>query len=621
MAMATQEKRVDSGNGRKKSDSTADTKQGKSVGGPRGPRTPVPSLFRLLSHMRPYAATVAAIALGVVFSTALGLLPPWLIRYGTDNLILAGRADGLLLVGLLMIAAVLLQGLLDFTVRYGSELVAQSVIHDLRSKLYAHLHRLSFAFFDESRTGDIMSRVTADADSLRQFFSSGIIYISGNVLTIIGVLIVMLIWEPRLALLYVLMLPLMAHAMAMYATRVRPLFGRVRRQLAKLTRVVQEDTVGVEVIKLFGREDLENRNFAQENDRYVKVNVDTARVTALWMPYASFLLGLATALTVWYGGYLVISDTVSMGTLVGFTGYISMLMRPIRQTGMMISFGAQAVAAGERIFDILDIEPDIEDSPDAIDLPPVDGHVEYRNVSFSYSPGNPVLEDISFVAEPGETIAVVGPTGAGKTTLVHLLPRFYDPDSGTILLDGHDLREVTLSTLRGQVGILMQHTFLFGASIRENISYGKPQATMDRVIECAKIAQLHDFITSLPLGYETPVGERGVTLSGGQRQRLAMARVLLTDPRLLILDEPTSSVDAETERQMQRALAGVMRDRTTFVIAHRLWTVRNADRIIVLDRGRIAEMGTHDELVASDGFYSEIYRDVLSGVNGEDDEA
>ncbi|MBS3782445.1 MAG: ABC transporter ATP-binding protein, partial [Candidatus Thermoplasmatota archaeon] len=315
---------------------------------------------------------------------------------------------------------------------------------------------------------------------------------------------------------------------------------------------------------------------------------------------------------------LVIEGTISLGMMAGFLSYIAMLTRPVRQTGMMINLSSQAVAAAERIFDVLDMSPEVKDSPDARNLPTVDGKVEFKDVNFSYKEGKQVLKDIDIDVEPGETVAIVGPTGAGKSTLLHLIPRFYDVDEGKIMIDGHDIKEVTIDSLREQVGIVLQHTFLFGASIRENISYGRPDASMDEIIECAKIAQIHDFIESLPLGYETPLGERGVDISGGQKQRLAMARVLLTDPGLLILDEPTSSVDVETEDRMQEAMREVIKDRTTFVIAHRLWTVQNSDKIFVLKKGRIVERGKHDELLEKeDGFYRKIYQQVLKEEGGD----
>lgn len=567
----------------------------------------IPLLVRLAGYLGRHWLSVGGVLLTVLLSTALGLVPPWMIRYGVDELIVGGQPGRLWLLALIMVGVSLLQGLVDFVTRYGSEYVAQNAIHDIRTELYSHLNRLSFSFYDRSRTGEIMSRVTADADALRQFLSNACVFITGNLLTILGILVVMFTWEVRLAVLYLLMLPAMAHAMSAYATRVRPVFGRARRKLADLTRTVQEDLVGMEVVKLFGREREELARFEEANREYVEVNVFAARVSAKWMPYVNFLMGLGTALVIWYGGRLVIDGIISLGTLAGFVGYIALLMRPVRQTGMMINFASQSAAAAERIFEVLDITPEVHDRPGARALPPIQGRVEYRGVTFSYEEGNPVLHDVDLVAEPGETVAVVGPTGSGKSTLIHLLPRFYDPDSGTISIDGHSTADVTVESLRSQIGIALQHTFLFAASIRENISYGRPDAPMKDVMECARIAQIHDFISSLPLGYETPVGERGVTLSGGQRQRLAIARVLLTDPGVLILDEPTSSVDAETEERMQLALAGVMKGRTAFVIAHRLWTIRGADQILVLKGGRIVERGTHGDLLAAGGLYSEVY--------------
>ncbi len=572
----------------------------------------IPTLGRLGGYARRHWLKIAGAMVAVVISTALGLVPPWLIRYGVDTIILKGRTDRLVIIGLAMVGTAVLKGFFDFVKSYVSEYIAQTIIHDIRVNLYEHLTTLSFSFYDESRTGDLMSRLTADADSLRRFLGRVSTYVSENILTIAGILVVMMIWDYRLGMLYLLLLPFMVFGMTIYATRVRPMFRKVRRTFAALTHVVQENFVGIEVIKLFGREREEEKKFHAQNKQYIDINIEAAKVSALWMPYVHFLMGLGTALVVWYGGRLVITDVISLGTLAGFISYIAMLLRPVRQTGMMINFSSQAVAAAERIFEVMDTSSEIEDAPDAYDLPAVEGEVEVNDVSFSYRGGTQVLKDINIHVAPGQTVAIVGPTGAGKSTLLHLLPRFYDPDEGQILIDGHDIREVTLNSLRKQVGIVLQHTFLFGASIRENISYGKPEAPMDKIIECAKIAQIHEFIESLPLGYETPIGERGVNLSGGQKQRLAMARVLLTDPALLILDEPTSSIDAETEERMREAMKDVIKDRTTFVIAHRLWTVKHADKILVIKNGEIVEKGTHHELLSrGEGFYTDVYQQVL----------
>lgn len=569
------------------------------------------TLLRLLGYLRPHWIKTLAVAFGALVSTALGLLPPWLIRVGIERALKGTRPGLLWILAGIMVGSSLFKGGLDFLNRYLAEYVAQGVIHDLREELYGHFTRLSFSFYDRARTGDIMSRVTHDADRLRRFFSFISLNILSNLLTLLGVFVVIFLWEPRLALVYLLMIPLMAHAMRTYATKVRPLFGRARRQFGKLTSRVQEVLSGIKAVKLFGREEWARTRFQEENINYVETNIEAGRLSARWMPYVNFLLGIFTALVVWYGGRLAITGVVSLGILGGFISYLGMLTRPIRQTGMMINFSSQAAASAERIFEVLEQEPEIKDSPDAYELPPGDGRVEYEDVTFSYGEGD-VLKGINLVAESEETVALVGPSGAGKSTLVHLLPRFYDVDKGRVTVDGHDVKDVTVDSLRKRIGIVLQDTFLFASSIRENISYGSPEASMEDIVKVAKRAQIHQFVESLPLGYETPVGERGVNLSGGQRQRLALARVLLTDPEILILDEPTSSVDVETEQRIQNALGEVLENRTTFIIAHRLWTVRYADRILVFRDGEIVEGGTHQELVASDGFYSTIYREVLN---------
>ena len=596
---------------------------GKGPGGPAAGRKPGPQgsvwpiLGRLLTYMRPHTWLLIGVVVAALLTTAAELAPPAIIRRSVDSFILGGEghliwwaAGGLFLLSLV-------QGAIDFLRLYLTAYMGQRIVFEIRNAVFEHLSRLSFSFYDRARTGDLMSRVTADVDALSNFFGRAAVIVLTNVLTLIGILVVLVSWDWRLGLVYVACLPLIAHGMWVYAQRVRPAMGRVRRKLADLSDALQESLAGALLVKLFGREAFERQRIDRQSKGLLKAHLETARITSLWMPYANVVMGVATALVLWFGGRSVIADVVTLGTLIGFTTYIQLLMRPIRQTGMMLNATLQALAAAERVFEVLDTAPDIRDAPGAIPLPAVQGRVCFEGVSFAYNAGTAEIEalrDVSLEAEPGEMVALVGPSGAGKTTLVHLLPRFYEAQTGRITIDGLDIREVTVKSLRDAIGIALQSVFLFDASIGENIAYGNPHATQERIEWAARVAQMHDFITGLPLGYGTPVGERGVRLSGGQKQRIALARVLLTDPRILILDEPTSSVDAATERQMQQALDEVRKDRTTFVIAHRLWTVQQADQILVLQDGRIVERArgadgrsAHELLLDAEGLYRQLH--------------
>jgi ABC-type multidrug transport system fused ATPase/permease subunit len=555
------------------------------------------------------------VLIAMLATTAIELAPPWLIRYSVDRLILGGHPERIwwLAAGLLGIS--LVQGGIDFVRLYLGAYTGQQIVFELRNALFEHLSRLSFSFYDKARTGDLMSRVTADVDVLSQFFARAVLIVITNILLLLGMLVILFIWDVRLGLLYLLFLPLAGHAMWVYSQRVRPAMGRVRRKLADLTATLQESLVGIQVVKLFGHEGLEEKKADGQSKGLLKANIETGKISAFWMPYVNVLMGLSMGLVLWVGGRGVIRQTISLGTLIGFTAYLSMLLRPIRQTGMMLNAFMRSVAAAERIFEVLDIPSDVQDAPGAYPLPAVTGRVRFEGVHFSYDGRSEVLHDIQLEAQPGEMVAFVGPSGSGKTTLAHLLPRFYDAQEGTITVDGHDICGVTVESLRDAIGIAMQTVFLFDVSIGENIAYGNPRARQEEIEWAARTVQMHDFVTALPLGYGTPVGERGVRLSGGQKQRIALARVLLRNPHILIFDEPTSSVDADTERRMQRALQEVRAHRTTFVIAHRLWTVQQADQILVLREGRIVEraQGTptrsaHEALLAKKGFYRELYQ-------------
>ena len=593
---------------------------GSGAGGGRkmGPSGPVwPILRRLLRTMRPHALILTGVVLAALATTAVELAPPWIIRLAVDHFILEGQtariwwaAGGLLVLSLV-------QGGIDFLRLYLTAYTGQRIVFDLRNAVFQHLSRLSFSFYDRARTGDLMSRVTADVDVLNNFFGRAAVIVLTNLLILAGILGVLVAWDWRLGLVYLGLLPLIALGMWAYARRVRPAWRRVQRQLAVLTGTLQETLAGILVVKLFGRERFEQERVGGQSGMVLQANLDTARIASLWMPYASVVMGVGTGLVLWVGGRNVIAGAISLGTLIGFATYIQMLLRPIRQTGMMLNVVMQSLAAAERVFEVLDTQPDVQDAPGAYPLPPIEGRVRFDGVSFAYNGGPDgveVLRDVDLEAAPGELVALVGPSGAGKTTLVHLLPRFYDAQQGQITIDGHDVTQVTVQSLRDAIGIALQTVFLFDASIGENIAYGAPHTTQREIEWAAGVVQMHDFIQSLPLGYGTPVGERGVRLSGGQKQRIALARVLLTDPRILILDEPTSSVDADTERSMQQALQEVRAGRTTFVIAHRLWTVQQADQILVLRDGRIVERArstpersAHEALLAAGGFYRQVY--------------
>ncbi|MBC7234815.1 MAG: ABC transporter ATP-binding protein [Chloroflexi bacterium] len=607
-------KEIAEGDGKRGSGGSDGKQRGRGPGRP-GPSGPVrPILLRLLGYMRPHALKLLGIVLAVVATTAIELAPPWVIRFGVDRLILGGETGRIWWLAGGLIGLALLQGLVDFVRLYATAAVGQRIVFDLRNAVFEHLSQLSFSFYDQARTGDLMSRVTADVDVLSDFFGRAAVVVLSNLLTLLGILVILALWDWRLALIYLFFVPLMVHGMIIYARQVQPAMARARRKLADLTAVLQQILAGIEVVKLFGRERFEQSRVDRESAALRQANIETTRISSLWMPYANILVGIGTGLVLWFGGLSVIGGIITLGTLVGFTTYISMLLRPIRQTGMMLNVVLRSLAAAERVFEMLDIKPDIQDVPGAYPLPPVRGHIRYEGVRFAYRERDEVLRGIDLEAQPGEMVALVGPSGSGKTTLVHLLPRFYDPQAGRITIDGHDIHQVTVKSLRDAIGIALQSVFLFDASLAENIAYGNPEASRERIEWAAKVVQMHDFIASLPLGYDTPVGERGVRLSGGQKQRIALARVLLRDPRILIMDEPTSSVDADTERRMQQALQAVRRGRTTFVIAHRLWTVQQADQILVLREGRIVErarstveQSAHEALLALGGYYRALY--------------
>lgn len=566
------------------------------------------TLKRLLRYLTRYWFFLILALLAMTINRVLAMAVPELSQRAIDVAIEQRRLGLLAFLALSIVGVTIFRGVFHFGQEYSLQYAAQKAIYDIRNAMYDHLQRLPFSFYDKSQTGQLVSRATGDIDSLRRFFSFGMFNFISSIFIFVAVFVLCMMKNWKLALLALSVMPFIGYSGARFGRIVRPKFTSLRQKFADVTTAIQENVTGARVVRTFAQENHEIDKFTGQVRDLLKLNLELARLWSSYFPFMDFMSTLGMILVLGFGGWQIMKGQLTLGEFVAFNMYLMMLMMPVRMLGFIINTSQEAIASGQRIFEILDTKSEVEESANAEPLPPIKGGITFENVSFGYETGEGlVLKNFTLDVQPGETVALLGATGSGKSTVINLIPRFYDPTSGRITIDGTDIRDVTLESLRKQISIVLQETYLFSSSIKDNISYGKTDATMEQITASAKAANIHDFISSLPKGYDTSVGERGVTLSGGEKQRVAIARALLMDPRILILDDSTSSVDTETEHLIQNALETLMRGRTTFVIAQRLSTVKRADKIVVLEEGEIVERGTHEELLEKGGIYAQIY--------------
>jgi ABC-type multidrug transport system fused ATPase/permease subunit len=562
---------------------------------------------RLLGFLRPYRLSLTFSILLAVLSQGAAIALIWLTKEVIDGALATHDRQKLWI----LVGAVLAVGFARAVLMAGRRLIsgrqALAVEMDMRHGLYSHLVRLSFGFYDRHQTGQLMSRATVDLQGVRFFLGYGLIFFFQNAITVISVTIVLLVFQWKLALIALAITPVLVAVAYRYSHVTHPTLRDVQQKLADVATVAEENIVGVHVVKSFAQEPQESAKFRARSEAVFQQTVKANRQRALYVPFISWVPLLAQGAVLLVGARMVTSGELSVGGFVAFNLYLGMLVMPLRSLGMWIGQAQRATASGERIFQVMDEPEEIAERPDAVELPPGDGDLRFEDVRFEYLEGRPVLDGVTLDVPAGRTIALIGQTGSGKTTLTSLVPRFYDTTGGRVLVDGVDVRDLTLSSLRHAIGVISQDPFLFSASVHENITFGAPELDEAEVERIARLAQAHEFVERLPDGYDTIIGERGITLSGGQRQRLAIARALAVDPRILILDDATASVDATTEAKIRAGLREVMSGRTTLIIAHRLSTIALADEVVVVDAGRIAARGTHDELFETSPIYREIY--------------
>ena len=567
--------------------------------------------MKVVFRLTKYAFRQKRYLLGAYFSMLIATLSamviPWMLGNAIDESLASGLQSRLLLLAVLILIFSIFRGLFSFSQRYLSEALSQKSAYELRNDFFEKLQSMSFGFFDQEQTGNLMSKATQDVEAVRMFISMGMVRGLSIFVTLGSVTGLMLFTNWRLTIVSMAFVPIILWRALALSHVLRPAWMRIQVETGAMTTILQENLAGMKIVKAFGAQKFEESKFNKTADSIANLTYSTTRIFASQGSLMTFIFTAATGVIVWYGAHEITSDRLTPGELASFILYMGLLGMPIRMTGWLINTVSRASSAGQRLYDVLDAESPVVEKEEAYTLQRVSGKVVFENVSVNYGRDENAIKGIDFKVEPGEMVALLGGPGSGKSTIAHVIPRFYDVATGSIKLDSIDVRDATLASLRSNVGIVMQDVFVFAASIKENIAYGLDEIDEDRVVHAAKIAQLHDFIEGLSNGYDTWVGERGITLSGGQRQRLAIARTILLDPPILILDDSTSSVDMETEARLQEALNDVMKGRTTFVIAHRLSTVRSANLILVLREGSIVERGTHEELIGKNGLYREIY--------------
>ena len=588
-------------------------------------------ILRLLSFVRQYWYMFALAFVCVLIGTGLGILIPNLLGDGIDAALGGGNsflffttADTKTLIwwvaGVIVISSIF-RGMAGYGQRFFNEVVAQKTTYFMRNALYERIQRLSFAFHDRSQTGQLMSRATVDIEAVRMFFAMGLLGMLQVLLMVIAVAAMLFSMNWQLALFTLVFVIPVAWLAIRFGRKIRPIWLKVQQVMGFMGTTLEESLAGIGVVKAFSHEQEDSRKFAVQAQELSNEQIHAAKLMAVNAPTMALLFTIPTAIILWYGGHQVVAGAMTIGQVTQFILYIGMLVMPIRRLGMLVNLYSRTISSGQRILEILDTKSDVTEKPHAVELGRVKGQVSFQNVSFSYNNIGPALKDVSFEVKPGQLVALLGRSGSGKSTVANLLGRFYDVTGGKILVDGVDIRDVTLSSLRKNVVTAQQDVFLFSATIKENIAYGAVDAGMDRIIEVAKAANLHTFIEALPEGYDTWVGERGDTLSGGEKQRLSIARTLLVNPSILILDDSTASVDAETEKLIRQALDQLIKNRTTFIITHRIPIIQNADIILMLEDGKLVENGTHKELMARNGVYKEIYESQLMMHKDEDGEA